>query len=123
MDMILIGGAAVGLVMGSFGYVLIRFGLRPVLGYRRLKRRLSSLLNRVEGLESLTEDERHLIRRLAVELQTAVDDGLPQWYILALKNKEVHLRDAVRHLQTLANCKGQEAIHTRAQGVRTSLKL
>ena len=31
MDMVVIGGVAVGLVMGSFGYVLARFGIRPLL--------------------------------------------------------------------------------------------
>ena len=71
MDLVLVGGIAVGLIMGSFGYVLVRFGLRPVITYRRLKRRLSTFVHTAAREETLTDDARETLQRSALaHLQT-----------------------------------------------------
>lgn len=123
MDMTLIGGAAVGLIMGSFGYVLVRFGLRPLMAYRQLKRRLKGIVDTAAREKALSEDAREALRHSAVKLQDLLDDVLPVWYKLALKRREERPEEAVRHMQTLANCREQAAIRQRADAVQQSLRL
>lgn len=121
MDMVLVGGIAVGLVMGSFGYVLVRFGLRPVVAYRRLRGRLARLLAAAHKEGTLTEDARNSLRHAALELQDLLDDVLPFWYKLALAKREERPQEAVRHLQALANCRERSAIQQRAAAARQRL--
>jgi hypothetical protein len=123
MDRVLIGGIAVGLVMGSFGYVLVRFGIRPVLAYRRLKQCLADLVNTAATEKSLTNDARDALGRMAMELQDLLDEVLPVWYTLALQKRDEQPRDAIRHLQALVNCKEPGAIRQRAAAVQQSLRL
>jgi hypothetical protein len=123
MDMIVIGGVVTGLVMGSFGYVLARFGIRPLLRYRRFKHGLAGLLDTLLKTQAISTEVRDTLQRTAVELQDMVDAGLPRWYIMALHKKEEQPQDAVRHLQTLANCKAPEAIRQRVTAVQNCLRL
>jgi len=123
MDMVVIGGVAVGLVMGSFGYVLARFGIRPLLRYRRFKHGLAGLLDTLIKTQAISTEVRDTLQRTAVELQDMVDEGLPRWYIIALYKKEERPKDAVRHLQTLANCREPGAIRRRITAVQNCLRL
>jgi hypothetical protein len=122
IDPMILGGAAVGLVMGSFGYVLLRFGARPVFAYRRIKRRLAPLLA-AEGEGALTAERRDDLRRLAVALQELVDEALPHWYALSLQKKNEHPREAVRHIQALVNSREPAAVRQRMAAVRKNLGL
>ena len=123
MDMVLMGGIAVGLVMGSFGYILVRFGLRPVVAYRRLKGRLADLLDAATTDQALSDEARGSIRRAAMELKDLLDEILPVWYTLALHKRGERPQDAVRHLQALANCREPSAIAQRAAAARECLGL
>lgn len=123
MDMIVIGGVVTGLVMGSFGYVLARFGIRPLLRYHRLKHGLAGLLDRLAKTKAISSEVRDTLQRTAVELQDMVDEVLPRWYIIALHKREERPRDAVRHLQTLANCREPGAIRRRITAVQNCLRL
>jgi hypothetical protein len=123
MDMVLVGGIAVGLIMGSFGYVLVRFVLRPVIIYRRLKRQLADLARTAARDKTLTEDARKTLRRSGLELQDLLDEALPVWYTVALKKRDEHPKEAVPHLQALANCREPSAISQRASAIIASLRL
>lgn len=123
MDMIVIGGVVTGLVMGSFGYVLARFGIRPLLRYHRLKHGLAGLLDTLIETEAVSGEARDTLQRTAVALQDMVDEGLPRWYIMALHKNEEQPKEAVRHLQTLANCKAPGAIRQRVTAVQNCLRL
>jgi hypothetical protein len=123
MDMVIIGGVVTGLVMGSFGYVLARFGIRPLLRYHRLKHGLAVLLDTLLKTQAISREARDTLQRTAVELQDMVDERLPRWYIMALHKKEERPRDAVRHLQTLANCRAPEAIRQRVSAAKNCLRL
>ena len=123
MDMILVSGVVVGLVLGSFGYVLVRFWARPVLAYRRLKQVLAGLLDTAFKEQAITAEARDTLRQIALELQDMLDEMLPLWYTLALQKKEEQPSDAVRHLQTLVNCKEPAAIRQRVAAVQGCLRL
>ena len=123
LDPVIIGGAVVGLAMGSFGYVLLRFVARPVLGYRRLKKRLADALAATRRPSALPQETRDALRRMAMALQELVDEGLPAWYALALQRKGEQPKEAVRHLQALVNCREAAAIQRRTAAVAEALRL
>lgn len=123
MDMVLVAGIAVGLIMGSFGYVLVRFVLRPVMAYRRLKRHLTDIVHSAARDQALTDEARDTLRRKAAELQDLLDEVLPVWYALTLQKRDEHPKEAVPHLQALANCREPSAISHRAAAVVQSLRL
>jgi hypothetical protein len=123
MDMVLVGGIAVGLIMGSFGYVLVRFVLRPVMAYRRLKRHLTDIVHAAARENTLTDDARDTLQRKAAELQALLDEALPVWYALTLQKRDEHPKEAVPHLQALANCREPSAISRRAAAVLQNLRL
>jgi hypothetical protein len=123
MDMVLVAGIAVGLIMGSFGYVLVRFVLRPVMSYRRLKQLLANPVKAAARDKTLTDDARDTLRRTAAELQDLLDEVLPVWYALSLQKRGEHPKEAVPHLQALANCREPSAITQRAAAVIQSLRL
>jgi hypothetical protein len=123
MDIVLVGGIAVGLVMGSFGYVLVRFVLRPVIAYRRLKTQLAGLVHTAARDKALTDAARETLRHSAVELQDLLDEVLPVWYAVSLKKREEHPKEAVPHLQALANCREASAIFQRASAIIENLRL
>jgi hypothetical protein len=52
-----------------------------------------------------------------------VDEGLPRWYIMALHKNQEQPKEAVRHLQTLANCREPGAIRQRVTAVQNCLRL
>lgn len=123
MDMVLIGGVVVGLVLGSFGYVLVRFWAQPLLAYRGIKQRLADLLNTANRDQDIPADISDRLRKMALDLQDMVDETLPLWYELSLKKKGEQPAEAVRHLQALANCKEPGAIHKRVAAVQDCLRL
>jgi hypothetical protein len=123
MDMVLAAGIAVGLIMGSFGYVLVRFVLRPVMAYRRLKRRLAVIVKDAARNKTLTDDNRDTLRHTAAELQELLDEVLPVWYALSLQKRGEQPKEAAPHLQALANCREPSAVSQRAAAVIQSLRL
>ncbi|MBL0712727.1 MAG: hypothetical protein JJV98_03400 [Desulfosarcina sp.] len=121
-DPVLIGGLVAGLAMGSFGYVLFRFGLHPAWRYRRLKSRITAIVG-PDGRDDLNADDSDRLRRLAAELHTLVSPDLPQWFQLALKRRAEAPEEAVRHLQSLVNCREAAAIRKRREAVCQSLRI
>jgi len=123
MDMAIVAGIAVGLIMGSFGYILVRFVLRPVMAYRRLKGHLKDIVPSAARDEALTDDARGTLQRKAAELQNLLDEALPVWYALMLQKREEHPKEAIPYLQALANCREPSAIARRAAAVAQCLRL
>lgn len=119
-DPVLLGGVFVGLAMGSFGYVLFRFGCRPVWRYRRLKTRIVIILE-ASRKDGLGNDERDRLRRLADALHTLTSSDLPHWYQLVLERRAEAPQEAVRHLQSLVNCREAAALDRRREAVYQSL--
>ena len=119
-DPVLLGGVFVGLVMGSFGYVLFRFVCRPVWRYRRLKTQIAAILD-VSRKDGLDDDARDRLRQLADALHTLASSDLPQWYHLTLKRRSIDPQETVRHLQSLVNCREAAALDRRREAVYQSL--
>lgn len=121
-DPVLMGGVVAGLIMGSFGYVLFRFGWRPARKYGHLRKQIGAMVDPARQ-DALGPAERDRLRRLAVALHDLTTAGLPHWYQLALKRRNEKPEEAVRHLQRLANISDRAARRKRCQAVRQALGL
>lgn len=122
-DPVLIVGVTVGLVAGSFGYVLFRFAWHPARQYRRLKKQIATIVGSDRQTNDLSAAERDRLRQWAVELHTLTTDTLPRWFQLALERRGEDPVETVRQLQHLVNCREQAALHRRRRAVIQSLGL
>ena len=114
-------GIAVGFVAGSFGYILARFWLRPLMAYAGLKRKIAAALSNAEQNQGLPDAA--VIRRLAADLTDCYNDTLPNWYNLALANREESPVEAARHLMSLAGTKEPGHAADRMKKVRNHLRI
>ena len=119
-DPVLIGGVVAGLAMGSFGYVLFRFGWRPVQRYRRLKNQIRAIVGPGRP-DALDRNGRDRLRRLAVELHELTSGEWPQWFRLALERRGETPEEAVRQIQSLVNCRDRETLKKRGVAVCRAL--
>jgi len=122
-----IGIAAIlSFFIGSFGYVLIKMWVQPLMRYRLLKSKVGVLLNTTENLPGNgrpvafpAED----IRRTAAKLADCYNNTLPQWYQLLLTNREESPDSAVADLMALANVKDRQHAPKRIAKIRAALRL
>jgi len=112
--------------IGSFGYVIARMWVQPLLRYRLLKSRVRALIDAVEslpddaGTTALTGKE---IRKTAAKLADCYNKTLPQWYQLMLSNRNESPDTAVADLMALANVKNRQHAPKRIANVRRALKI
>lgn len=105
---------------GSFGYVLARLVVRPLLAYQMLKQRIRREL--AEGVES-GANRRQAMRLHAAALTACYNDRLPGWYRLSLRNRGEEPLEAARHLMALANMRPGDPAAARAENVRRALRM
>lgn len=122
-----IGIAAIlSFFIGSFGYVIIKMWIQPLMRYRLLKAKVGALMNTAENLSGEgrpaafpAED----IRRTAAKLADCHSNTLPQWYQLMLANRNESPDSAVADLMALANVKDRQHAPKRIAKVRAALRL
>ena len=119
-DPVLIGGVAVGLALGSFGYVLFRFGWRPARRYRQIKKQILTIIG-PRRPNALDGKDRDRLRQLAVDLHTLTTGDMPSWYRLALERRGENPDEAVRQIQSLVNCRDHAALGKRREAVGHAL--
>ena len=122
-----VGMAAIlSFFVGSFGYVIARMWVQPLLRYRLLKSRVSALMDAVESV-SAEDNEKAFpgkeIRKTAGRLADCYNDTLPQWYQLMLANRGESPDTAVADLMALANVKARRHASKRVSGVRAALRI
>ena len=114
-------GIAVGFVAGSFGYILARFWFRPLLAYAAIKRKIAAALADAGKNQGLPDAA--ALRRHAAALSDCYSDTLPNWYKLALVNREESPVEAARHLMSLAGTRDPGHVADRMKQVRKHLRL
>jgi len=118
--------AILSFFIGSFGYVLFKMWVQPLMRYRLLKSKVGALLNTAENLPG---DDRSAafpaedIRRTAAKLVDCYNNTLPQWYQLLLTNREESPDSAVADLMALANVKDRQHAPKRIAKIRAALHL
>lgn len=118
--------AILSFFIGSFGYVIARMWVQPLLRYRLIKSRVRSLMDEIESLKSdpTAEDvPGQKIREAAANLSACYNNTLPKWYQLMLSNRNESPDDAVADLMALANIKGRQHAPKRIANVRAALRI
>ncbi|MBI9085242.1 MAG: hypothetical protein JEZ11_16720 [Desulfobacterales bacterium] len=118
-------GVGLGFVAGSFGYILARFWIRPLLSYGSIKRQIAAALAAAgSAAESKTgRPDVAVLRQTAAALTDCYNDTLPNWYKLALANRDESPLEAARHLMTLADTRNTEHAADRIAKVKAHLKI
>jgi hypothetical protein len=118
--------AILSFFIGSFGYVIARMWVQPLLQYRLLKSRVSSLMDAAESLSDesgATALPGKEIRKTAAKLADCYNKTLPQWYQLMLSNRNESPGTAVADLMALANVKDRRHAPKRIANVRIALRI
>ncbi len=117
--------AILSFFIGSFGYVIARMWVQPLLKYRMLKSRVRTLLDETENLKNGTATEgfpRHKLRETASKLADCFRQTLPDWYQLMLSNRGESPDAAAADLLALANIKNRKHMPKRIAAVRRALR-
>ena len=117
----IVWAALLSFLVGSFGYVLARLVIRPLLRYHLLKERIRRSLDAPEGPG--TAQWQATVREYAGALTLCYSQQLPHWYRLSLKNRAEDPLEAARHLMTLSNVNQPQHAARRANDVRRVLNL
>jgi len=118
--------STISFFLGSFGYILVRLWLGPVMRYRQVKHRirleLTCLFTGDAGGKKTSDLSKNL-RQHADTLTSVYHGELPYWYRLLLTKREEDPILAATLLMKLANTHSPE--HTRQQGekIKSSLRL
>ncbi|MFZ7126266.1 MAG: hypothetical protein ACOWWM_08960 [Desulfobacterales bacterium] len=123
MDGIVLAGVLVGLVLGSLGYVLFFSVIRPIAGYRSIRRRIDRLLpGELPAADTGTEARKSALE-LAELLRRCYEEQLPFWYRQMLDQRGEKPSEAAGGLQKLATLKDRSAATAAAARVRGHLRL
>ncbi len=116
-------GAAVGFVIGLAGFIIVQFWIRPIMGYRKIKKKILSLLSEISGGLPKDDQVRLSLRQLSAELSKSHDDLLPSWYRIRLKSRRESPAEACGHLGALANTRSAEHAESRVDKLKRSLNI
>jgi hypothetical protein len=113
---------AISFFLGSFGYILVRLWLQPVMRYRRAKRQIQLELKQLDATETETGFAKNM--RLQADVLTSVYHGdLPYWYKLLLEKREEDPIKAATILMKLANTHNPDHARKQRDQITTYLKL
>ena len=131
MNPIILLVAGLSFFVGMFGYVLIYFWLRPVIGYRKVKHRLVKDLNAItypeEGQPQVPEQDlktrKAVLKKHASAVTAVYEERLPDWYKLTLTRRGESPMDAAKHLMALANIQNPQHAAKRIAQIKASLQI
>ncbi len=119
--------AILSFFIGSFGYVIARMWVQPLLKYRSIKARIRFLIDETERWQDSDATTANFpgqqIRAAAAELSDCHNKTLPQWYQLMLANRNESPDAAVADLMALANIKERQHTPKRIANIRATLRI
>ena len=124
-------GAILGFVIGVFGFIIVRYWIRPVSTYGRLKRRIANAVDEHLLLvdEGATDRKKAVagsqkqLRKLAQELTDTFHHELPYWYRIRLRAREEQPPEAAAGLMKLSGSRQIEPARKGAENIRELLHL
>ena len=126
----LVSGAIAGFVIGLAGFIIVQFWIRPIMGYRKIKKKIASNLLQLKksaetGCESdlLTDEMSEAHRKLSSELSSCYSEILPHWYKILLGSRRENPMEACGHLMTLSNINDYDHATKRMTKLKISLGL
>lgn len=126
-------GAITGFVLGTLGYTMVRFVIRPIFSYKKVKRRIVSTINdylnlvhnEIENpnIREKIEESIRVIREQAQELSSCYENVLPVWYRILLKRRGEIPIEACKHLVMLSNTREYKHAQNRTEKIKQTLGL
>ncbi len=105
--------------LGSFGYIILKLWLIPLIKYNSAKRKVfNDLYKFSENQNNADIDEiKTRLRRHAATLTTVFNNALPYWYRLHLGNRGESPIDAAKTIMKLVNTKNKIHINTQIDNI------
>ena len=110
-----------GFLLGSGGYILHRFYVKPIIKYRRIKGKIAKALTQLTR-EAPPPAAKHF-RALAAELNHCYSTDLPLWFQLLLTRRKEDPPAVAGHLMTLAKTKNPAHIRQRIEQIEASFQI
>jgi hypothetical protein len=126
-------GAVLGFIAGVFGFIIVRYWIRPVSRYGRLKCQVADAVDRYiaivekgtadgQAKKGIKESQRQL-RKLASELTDAFHHELPSWYRIRLRARAEDPPETAGLLMKLSGTRDAVLARKRQEEVRGRLHL
>ncbi len=126
-------GALTGFILGSFGFTMVKFVIKPILKYKRLKRKiishLKTYLNNIHGenddpvVKDVIDGSARALRESSSELNDSYEYILPNWYKVLLKSRGESPPDASKHLMLLSSTLEYKHAQNRTEKIKQTLGL
>ncbi len=126
-------GMSVSFLMGFFGFIIIKWWILPIRGYKKIKKNIVSDIKnhlaainnerRDRAMKERVKDETAALRLRSGELLDSYYDSLPAWYKVFLKSKGESPVDASKHLEALSNTLNFEHAQNRKEKIIQFLRI
>ena len=109
---------------GSFGYIIIKLWLIPIISYWRTKRKVVSDLFDFHNADENDDFEslKTRLRQHAASLTRIFNSTLPYWYRLYLGNRGEMPTDAAKIIMRLVNTKNKDHRRNQMNDILVALK-
>ncbi len=125
--------AIISFISGSFGYIILQFWIRPILGYKKIKNKVALTIKYYykskddkdigEKIKSQMKEWSKANRQNSVELSASYNENLPNWYKMLLDSRGESPIDASRHLMVLSNIRNYDHAEKHIEGIKKYLKI
>ena len=123
----------ISFISGSFGYIILQFWVRPILGYKKIKNKVvltikyyyKSKNNKDTGekTKSQMKEWSKANRQNSVELSASYNENLPNWYKMLLDSRGESPIDASKHLMILSNTSNYDHAEKHIERIKNYLKI
>jgi hypothetical protein len=118
--------------LGSFGYVVVRFWVRPIFKYRSIRKRviqnLADYLNSFdqedagENFHGVINQRAEEMLRNTLDLKECFNGQLPVWYKMLLRGRGEFPEEIANHLMALSNTRNYNNARNRMEKIRQVFK-
>jgi hypothetical protein len=125
--------AIISFVSGALGYIILKFWVRPILGYQKIKNKVVLTtkyyyeFKNNEAIGEKTElqmkDWVKANRQNSVELSESYNENLPNWYKMLLDSRGESPIDASNHLMILSNTRNYDHMEKHIKEIKNYLKI
>ena len=125
--------AIISFVSGALGYIILKFWIRPILGYRKIKHKVKLTIKYYyksknnkdigEKIKSQMKEWDKENRQNSVELSASFNENLPNWYKMLLETRGESPIDASKHLMILSNTRNQDHAEKHIKEIKNYLKI
>ncbi|RJP82013.1 MAG: hypothetical protein C4522_04680 [Desulfobacteraceae bacterium] len=122
----------VSFILGSFGYVIVQFWVRPIFKYRTIRKdviqNLADYLNSFdqedegENFHGVVNNKAVNLRRRSSDLIDCYHNTLPKWYQVFLRGRGEFPDEIIKHLMALSNTRNYHHARNRMEKIRLLFK-